>query len=183
MNRLHLILLRSRQQLGAPGLLGVALLAFALALAVLTLRPALLREAALQQQLAQREATLAAERQARTQGTENSPQARLEQFYLRFPAQETLPEQLEKIYALAGEQSLALEQAQYKLAPETSGRLARYEITIPASGHYPQLRRFIERTLAELPALALRDLRFKRDGIDKDSVDAVLQFVLYVRTD
>lgn len=182
MNRYRLQLVRGLRRLGTAGTLGVLLLAYAVAQAGFSLLPAVQRERELEQRLAQREAAIAAERLAREQAGDNSPQARLTQFYQGFPAQETLPEWLEKIYALAAEQSLTLEQAQYKLAPEASGRLARYEITVPANGRYPQLRRFIERALADLPALALRDLRFKRDGIDRENVDAMLQFVFYVRT-
>lgn len=178
--RRHFALALAR--LGAAGMLGALLLVFAAGLAGLVLFPALQRETELQQRLAQQEASLRAAQQARERGDEETPQARLARFYDAFPGQETLPSSLEKLHVLAAEQSLTLDQAQYKLAQEASGRLARYEITVPAAGAYPQLRRFVERTLAELPALGLRDLRLKRDAIGKDSVEATLQFVLYVRS-
>lgn len=181
MSRLPLQLARATHRLGVVGGLGVALLIYAAALGALTLLPAREREAELQQRLAQREAALLAERQARARDAESSPEARLTHFYQAFPAQGTVPEWLERIYTLAGEQSLAVEQAQYKFTPEAGGRLARYEITLPASGGYPQLRHFIDRALAELPALGLRSIRLKRDGIDKENVDAALQFILFVR--
>lgn len=179
MNRLR----RHLQQLGAPGVIGLLLGASALALSAFTLWPTHQRSTELQQRLSRQLAEREAERTHQAETARDPPQNRLAQFYLAFPEQKALPEWLEKIYALAGDQSLTLEQAQYKLVPEASGRLARYEISLPVSGAYPQLRRFIEKSLAEIPALALRDLDLKRDGIDKDTVEAALQFVLYVRSE
>ena len=172
---------RSLQRLSSPGRFGMLLAIYAAGLTTFTLLPGCQREADLQQRLARHQATLSAERQGPTPDGEGTPEHQLALFHQAFPPQDALPDSLERIYALAGEQALALEQAQYKFVPEPSGRLARYEITVPASGRYPQLRRFLERVLAELPTLALRDLHFKRDGIDKDKVDAALQFVFYVR--
>lgn len=181
MSRPSLQLRRGLQRLGTAGVLGLLLLTAAATVAALTLLPGWQHEGKLRQRLVEREATLAAERQARGPGEENDPGAQLARFYAAFPGLETLPDELEQLYSLAGDESLTLEQAQYKFSPEPSGRLARYEITVPASGRYPQLRRFIERALAELPALALRNLHFQRDRIDKENVDATLQFVLFVR--
>lgn len=174
---------RSLRRLSGSGRFGLLLAVYAAGLAVFTLLPGCEREADLQQRLARHQAALATEQQGPAPDGAGTPEQQLLRFHQAFPPQDALPGSLERIYALAGEQTLALEQAQYKFILEPSGRLARYEITVPASGRYPQLRRFLERTLAELPTLALRDLHFKRDGIDKDKVDAALQFVFYVRTE
>lgn len=181
MNRLRPLLLALRT-LETAGSLGLLLLAYALGVVVLVLVPGEKNAELLATRVQQREASVAAERAAQRQHRESSPQNQLAQFYQRLPAEEELLGSLGKIHALAEAQSLKLEQAQYKYATETDSGLAHYEITLPISGNYPQQRRFIELALAELPALELRDLVFKRDSIDKENVEAVLQFVLHVRS-
>lgn len=172
---------RGLRRLGAAGGLGLLLIAYGLGLVFLVLLPKGHDEARLAQLLHQREASLAAERQAQAERSQASPENRLAEFYQFFPAQDELLESLGSIYALAQKQGLKPEQAQYKFVAENESRLAQYEITLPLSGGYPQQRRFIEQVLAELPALELRDLAFKREGIDKENVEALLRFVLHLR--
>lgn len=181
MNRLHASL-RGLKTLDVAGSLGLLLLAYTLGVVVLVLLPGQKNAELLATRLQQREASIAAERAALRQHRESSPQNQLTQFYQHLPADQELLGSLGKIHALAEAQTLKLEQAQYKFAVETESGLAHYEITLPISGNYPQQRRFIELALAELPALELRDLVFKRDSIDKEKVEAVLQFVLHVRS-
>ena len=56
--------------------------------------------------------------------------------------------------------------------------LARYEIVLPVTGQYVQIRQFIAQVLHELPALALSDLQLKRESAQSHSVEARLIFVL-----
>lgn len=173
---------RVLQRLGSTGTFGLLLLAGSLALVFFVLLPASRNAERLALQLQQRESRLAAERQDRVKQAQRSPESQLAEFYQAFPGREQLLVCLGKIHELADQQTLKLDQAQYKFAAESGSRLAHYQIALPVSGSYPQLRRFIELALAELPALELHDLVFKRDGIDKENVDAQLQFVLYVRS-
>lgn len=182
MSRLRRALIRIVRNLEISGGLGLLLLVYALGMAFLVQLPENRQREQLAQRLQQREASLAAERAALRQRRESSPQNRLEQFYQSLPAEKELLDSLATIHALAEKQELKLQQAQYKFAAESGMNLAHYEITLPITGKYPQQRRFIELALAELPALELRDLVFKRDSIGKENVEAVMSFVLHVRT-
>ena len=67
--------------------------------------------------------------------------------------------------------------------PAKSGQIARYRVTLPVSGTYRQVRRFVEGTLATLPVVALEGLRLEREGIASERLSANLQFAVMVRSE
>lgn len=166
------------RRLGWPGVVGVALAVYAVVLYGAALLPSAMQLAEKQQQLAALQAEVV--RQA-TEPDAPSAEARLAAFYQSFPAPDSAPVWLEKLYAAAGKESLVLDSADYKLTPDKSGRLMRYAISLPVRGSYLQVRRFMRAALEENPALAVSDIHLKRDAIGSPSVDARLQFVLYLR--
>jgi Tfp pilus assembly protein PilO len=105
------------------------------------------------------------------------------QFYKLFPAGASLPKWLRFIDATAAKQRLILNRADYKLTQSKQGQLQRYEIVLPVSGGYVQIRHFIADVLQQLPALALCDLQIKRDTAMSPTVDARLVFVLFLQGD
>lgn len=166
------------RRLGWPGAAGVALAVYAVVLFGAALLPSEIELAAKQQQLAALQAE--AVRQA-AEPDAPSDEARLAAFYQSFPAPDSAPVWLEKLYAAAGKEALVLDSADYKLTPDKSGRLLRYAINLPVRGSYVQVRRFVHAALEENPALSVSDIHLKRDAIANPSVDARLQFVLYLR--
>ncbi len=110
----------------------------------------------------------------------------IKRFYAQFPAGERLPNCLRLIDSIALKQRLTLNRGDYKLTQIKSlqshqGALARYEIVLPVTGQYAQIRQFIAQVLHELPALALTDLQLKRESAQSPTVEARLIFVLLLK--
>ena len=105
------------------------------------------------------------------------------EFYKQFPAGATLPKWLRLIDTTALKQHLVLNHGDYKLTQSKQGQLQRYEIVLPVSGSYVQIRQFIAEALQQLPALALSDLQIKRDNVMSPIVEARLVFVLFLQGD
>ena len=114
---------------------------------------------------------------------EQTTPEQIKRFYAQFPASETLPNCLRLIDNIALKQRLTLNRGDYKLTQIKSlqsnqATLARYEIVLPVTGQYVQIRQFIAQVLHELPALAASDLQLKRESAQSPSVEARLIFVL-----
>jgi hypothetical protein len=110
-----------------------------------------------------------------------SPSARVDVFMRSLPTRKELPAILSVVITQATEAGLELESGQYEFAPSRSGRIARYRLNFPVRGTYPQLRQFIDGTLAALPAVALEGLRLERKTVGEDVLDADLGFAVIVR--
>lgn len=104
-------------------------------------------------------------------------------FYKQFPAGASLPKWLRLIDTTALKRHLVLNRGDYKLTQFKQGQLQRYEIVLPVSGGYVQIRQFITDILQQLPALALSDLQIKRDNAMSPIVEARLVFVLFLQGD
>lgn len=110
----------------------------------------------------------------------------IKRFYAQFPAGERLPNCLRLIDSIALKQRLTLNRGDYKLTQIKSlqsnqATLARYEIVLPVTGQYTQIRQFAALVLHELPALALNDLQLKRESAQSPTVEARLIFVLLLK--
>ena len=105
------------------------------------------------------------------------------EFYKQFPAGASLPKWLRLIDTTALKRHLILNHGDYKLTQSKQGQLQRYEIVLPVSGNYIQIRQFIADVLQQLPALALSDLQIKRDNVMSPIVEARLVFVLFLQGD
>ena len=105
------------------------------------------------------------------------------EFYKQFPAGASLPKWLRLIDTTALKRHLVLNRGDYKLTQSKQGQLQRYEIVLPVSGSYVQIRQFIADVLQQLPALALSDLQMKRDNAMSPTVEARLVFVLFLQGD
>jgi Tfp pilus assembly protein PilO len=104
----------------------------------------------------------------------------LERFYSLLPARDTAPEALRTLFAAAQEQSLSVDQAEYKTKVEKQGRLTAYEIGLPLRGSYVQIRRFIGEVLERMPAMSLDELVVKRESTTDSGVTASIRFTLYL---
>ena len=109
-------------------------------------------------------------------------------FYARFPNGASLPKWLSLINETAVEQGLLLNRGDYKLTQikaspinSKSGQLSRYEIVLPVTGQYSQIRQFVAQVLYQMPALALSEMQIKRENTLSPTVDARLVFVLMLQ--
>ncbi|MNC99262.1 hypothetical protein D3C83_174870 [compost metagenome] len=58
-------------------------------------------------------------------------------------------------------------------------RLERYEIVLPVSGSYAQVRDFLKRALVEIPVLSLDQVSLKRESRNDARVQAELRLAIH----
>lgn len=85
------------------------------------------------------------------------------------------------LFAHAARSGVVLAQSDYKRSSEPGGGLTTLEIRLPVKGRYPKIRRFISDTLVSMPGVALRDVSFRRDGINVEGVEAQLRFIVFLK--
>lgn len=175
----RLVLAETFGSLGFPGLLGLSLLAFALAFALSALLPA---RSSLEQARLDAAAARAEAARPRPPGppVDTSPAGQLRGFYERFPARPDAPDWLEKVYAVADKEKLQLVRGEYSVAVDAKTDLTKYRILLPVKGSYGQIRNFLSGALQEVPYLALDDADFQRPKAGDQQVDARLRLTLYM---
>lgn len=164
--------------LGWPGVAGLGLLAFCLVVYLSAFLPAQHRLAEMLTQAGNLRTQMA--KSKATQMATPAPEIQLSSFYQSFPAHAATPDLLEKLYAAAAESGIALEQGDYRLASGKGDKLERYQITLPVRGTYPQIRKFIGRLLADLPAASLDGVSFLRQKVGDTQVESQLKLTLYL---
>ena len=138
------------------------------------------------------QALVADSKQKKTQNLQATQQD-IERFYALFPQGVTLPRWLNTMAQTALKQGLKLNSGDYRLTAQQinqpytnkgkNGQFSRYEIVLPVTGQYTQIRVFITDVMRQIPALALGDLQIKRQSSTSPTVDARLVFVLLVQGD
>jgi Tfp pilus assembly protein PilO len=163
-----------------PGFLGAGLLVLAVGFALFAVEPARERLRALEAQ----RADLSARDKGKQQRAEPPTQrGQLANFYAFFPLTDAVPEMLGKVQRAAQRNDLMLAKGEYKLSEERDFRLTSYQVTLPVSGGYAQVRGFVNDVLDAVPAAALDELTFKRQAIDDDTLEARVRFTLFLGRD
>lgn len=178
MKRIHSAMANGVASLGLPGILGLGLLVFVCGWYFSTLRPEQLRLDDLRQQIAK-----AHEQHAMSGndvGIPATPADKLAAFYGFFPRPATLPDLLEKIFAVAKGQGLQLDLAEYRVSGDNAGGLTQFQLTLPMRGSYPQIRKFVAGAMAEVPALSLDSIQFDRQKVGDSMVDAKVKLSVYL---
>jgi len=158
---------------GRPGLAGIALLAASAVFLVSTQMPVASEVASLREQLASAQRHPAATRAARSAAAVD----------LRMlPARDAMPAVLGTLVKLAEDSSLTLDTGKYEASASRSGELVRYRVAFPVTGAYPQVRKFIDATLAALPAVAISDLSIERKTIGDGAVEAQIRLTVFTRS-
>jgi Tfp pilus assembly protein PilO len=108
---------------------------------------------------------------------ERSPQ----QFAAALPTRAQIPALLGEVLVQATDSGIVLEQGRYTFNPATSSRLARYTLEFPVKADYGNIRNFINKSLAAIPALGLDKLHVERKNVGDTLVSADVGFVIYLR--
>lgn len=87
---------------------------------------------------------------------------------------------LRRLFEAADEAGLELPQGEYRLTEVKDAHLRRYQLSLPVSGSYPEIRAFIARALNADPALALTAIQLRRERIENTDLDVLLNFTLYL---
>ena len=190
-------------KIGLLGLLGLVIALVCCLFYVTQLIPQQNKIQVLVSQLQLVNASQNSQRNSKQNGEENNVLAKqvsladVENFYAIFSDGASLPSMIDLIRETAQKQKLVLTQGDYKLiqtkvtqqvsqqanqqvnqqANSQTQQLARYEMVLPVTGSYQQIRSFITQVLYQLPALALSDVQIKRENTLNPLVDARLTFV------
>lgn len=160
-----------RQQLGRPGALALLLLGAA---------------AALQWQVKPRLEREALGLEARRAGLANEPVSSASNVAERgpltaadIPSARQRGRDLELLVATAQQAGLGLERADYSLGAATAGALTRVEATLPLTGSYAGVRRFVADVLNALPHAALESLQLERANAQAKDLQVTARLVLF----
>jgi hypothetical protein len=161
------------QQLGPIGLVGLAAILTATAVAMTALVP-------LQHATADLRAKLAAPHHP-TRATVR-PEDELGNLLTALPGRNGMPAVLGEIAHQATLAGVTLTAGHYSYSPPKSGAVGRYELEFPVRADYPGVRDFINRTLTAVPAAALDKLHIERKSIGDSVVSADVRFVVFVKS-
>jgi len=91
--------------------------------------------------------------------------------YAYLQKEEGTTDWLAKLHGIGAATGLQLRSASYKTLP-AEGRIVRYEIVLPVSGSYGQIRDFLKRARAEIPVMSVDQLSLRREksGSDRNGV-------------
>ncbi|NHZ87820.1 hypothetical protein F2P45_02060 [Massilia sp. CCM 8733] len=86
---------------------------------------------------------------------------------------------VQRLFALAAEHGLTIAQADYRR--QETGRVGRWQVQMPATGTYPQVRRFL-RAAQAIPGLSLDEVGMHRAAVGA-GVEARLLFSVWFTPD
>jgi Tfp pilus assembly protein PilO len=164
--------------LGWPGIVGLGLLVLVCGFYFSTLRSEESRLDDLRQQIAKARDQHAAA--ADDAAGPTTPADKLAAFYGFFPRPGELPDLLEKVFAAAKGQGLQLEHGDYRVLTDSAGGLTQFRLTLPVRGTYPQIRKFVDGAMAEVPTLSLDSIQFERQKVGDSTVDANVKLAVYL---
>ena len=163
--------LRLRRELGVAGVGALALLVAAAVFDKAAVEPL------------QKRAALLAEKVERAQpgaaARAGSASSKIDSFYSYLNRSETTTDWLAKLYGIGKGTGVELKSAAYR-TQAAAGKIERYEITLPVTGSYAQMREFVRRALAEIPVLSLDQMTLKRETREDGAVQAELKLTLHM---
>ncbi len=109
----------------------------------------------------------------------SGPAESLERFYRVIPPDSSISSALRTVHRISLKQSLMVEQAEYRVAAESQGRLLRYEVAFPVVGTYPQIRLFLREVTAALPFAVPDKVNFEYQDAKSGQVRATVRLLLY----
>lgn len=177
--KLRLHFPRWNSRLGWPGAMGTAGLAMCLALFFSTVQPArerldLARHSAVSLQTRIAQAGQTSKDRARPLDEQ------LAAFYQAFPGEHEATDWIGNIAAIAQRDGLTLQQAEYKAERDKSGKLTRFQMSLPLKGEYQTIRRFLSELRADIPIVSLEQVQFERQKVGDPLVDAKVRLVIFL---
>lgn len=163
-----------------PGLGGLLCLSLALAVGWVWL-PSLEQEsAALGAAIVQAQRRAAAfEARRLTPITPPAPPS--QRFREGFPVAADRQDRLAVLLTLAAKNGLESRRSEFRLAQERDSGLLRYTVTLPVTGPYRQIRKFLEEAQEHDPALSLDRLRLRRVSTSVSVIETDLIWSFYMQ--
>jgi hypothetical protein len=160
-------------RLGKLGIAGLSLCIFSVIAFVSSNVP-------LRQELASQESDLntvrldAADRRAGK--VADTPQRQASKFVGSLPTPNDVPRIMGSIVAVAAATGIELKRGSYEFVTGSGDSIAQYQMSLPVTGSYPQVRQFVENVLATVPAISLEGMRLERDKVADQVIAADLKF-------
>jgi hypothetical protein len=153
------------ERIGMAGLAAIALLAAAVFFSNFVVKPLESRNAAFKDKFSRK--------------TDASPAGeKVAAVYEYLKKDEDTTDWLAKLHGIGTATGVQLRSASYKTQP-AEGRIVRYEIVLPVSGSYGQIRDFLKRATAEIPVMSVDQVTLKRQ--DKgNGIQADLRLTLHM---
>ncbi len=179
-SNVSLYLSRRAQYVGRIGIVGVSLIVFAIVTLLTANWAQHLQLTELRSDLATAQEMATARRLA---GPDLSGAEGLQTFVRKLPARSQLPVITEGIVKQAAAAGLVLERGSYDFTVTRSGQIVRYRMTFPVLGGYPNVRSFIDGTLAAIPNVGVDGLKLERKNIGAGEVEADIRFAVFMRNE
>jgi hypothetical protein len=169
---------RLLRRIGAQGLIGLALIAAALALGAWALSLNKLGEATqVSAEIRQRQTA----QSSRERRQAVSPQESRRNFIDRFPPPSQNAADLAQVFAAAAHSNVSLSKGEYHQVIESQSPFVTYVATFPVKDSYPNVRDFATEVLRSLPHAALEELRLERSNSTATVLDARVRINLFYR--
>jgi Pilus assembly protein, PilO len=97
--------------------------------------------------------------------------------YLRKEEQTT--DWLAKLHAIGAATGVQFKSGSYRTL-KTDARIVRYEIVLPVTGSYPQIRDFLKRALQEIPIVSLDQITMKRGTNPENHIQTEMRLTLHM---
>lgn len=97
------------------------------------------------------------------------------------PRRAEMPTVLGVLLHQADAAHLNIDTGKYEATPLKNGGVMSYQISFPVTGPYPQVRQFIDSTLAALPAAAMTELSLTRKTIGDGAVEAQIRLTVFTQ--
>lgn len=165
---------RLQAMLGLPGLAAVALLGLTMLFVALALGPLERRNLELDDSLSR-----ASRRMSAAGDVPGGSAVRLAAFYNYFKDSPQSVDALSKLQAAAAQSGLEIRSADYRLQ-ETGTRIERYEVLLPVTATYAQLREFLRNALAQVPVLSLDSVSVRKQKAGDAQVQAEVRLTLHL---
>ena len=151
-------------RLSATEKMSLLVLGFALAFSFLVVRP-----------LQERAQLLISRIQPGGAGASDASVAEVYRFLKK---DESATDWLAKLYGIGRATGVELQSARYGV--QSAGRIERYEIVLPVSGSYAQVRDFLKRASAEIPVMSVDQMTLRRESRNDGAVHAELRLTLHM---
>ena len=169
---------RAARDLDGIAMMAIGLVVLALGLYAFAVRPL----ASKAQSLRERVAVLESQAGEKIRVAEPvGPASQLAVFYEQLPGVAQAPEVVSRLHDHARSAGLMLERGEYRPLPDATAKLVRYQIVLPVTGSYPQVRQFLAGAMRDMPELALDSIGFQRDKGTSGPLQVQLQFTAFLR--
>lgn len=118
---------------------------------------------------------------AHSDSSAGMPRAQLAAFYRQLPPIEEARDLVHRLHSHARDAGLQLDRGEYRPPAGAASQLLRYQIVLPVTGTYPQVRRFLMAAMQDMPNLALDGVDFRREPGSPPRVEAQLRFTGFMR--